>query len=139
MNKKYNTEEERKKAYNERFKRYKAKKKAEIKQKNAEKYRNNIEFRAHSLSNSYKAYDKYHFYSSKEETITDIELIELFKNGCIYCGEKDWHKLGADRIDNKRPHSKTNCVCSCGRCNVERSKKDFQDFYNQKFMETILE
>lgn len=157
MNKKYNTEEERKKGYNDRFKRYKAKKKAERneakrlyyeehkeeieteKQKKYEdqiekikyKYHNDKKFRAKHLVASYKHFDNYYFYN-QNKTITPTQLLELWDGGCIYCGETDWHKLGADRIDNNKPHSIDNCVCCCSQCNNERQKKDFQTFYNQK-------
>ena len=101
-------------------------------------YHNNKTIRAKTLTTSYKRYDNYYFYG-QNKTITYKQLLELWNKGCIYCGEKDWHKLGADRIDNKKPHSIDNCVCSCGQCNIERGCRNFQDFYNQKFMDSILE
>ena len=47
----------------------------------------------------------------------------IFTNECIYCGESDWHKLGCDRKDNSKPHTKDNVVCCCTRCNKLRSNK----------------
>lgn len=47
----------------------------------------------------------------------------IFTNECIYCGESDWHKLGCDRKDNSKPHTKDNVVCCCTRCNKLRSDK----------------
>lgn len=47
----------------------------------------------------------------------------ILPSGCIYCGETDWHKLGCDRIDNTKPHTKDNVVCCCKRCNTLRSNK----------------
>lgn len=58
-----------------------------------------------------------------ECTLTKEDMIELFKNGCHWCGETDWKKLGADRIDIKKPHTKENCVCSCRHCNCGRELK----------------
>lgn len=42
---------------------------------------------------------------------------------CIYCGETDWRKLGCDRINNTKPHTKDNVVPCCQRCNKLRSNK----------------
>lgn len=54
-----------------------------------------------------------------EEWITD----NILSKECIYCGETDWRKLGCDRIDNDKPHTKDNVVCACARCNKLRSNK----------------
>lgn len=53
----------------------------------------------------------------------DAKWIEKFifsGQVCIYCGESDWRKLGADRIDNAKPHTSDNLVCACGKCNNKR-------------------
>ena len=47
----------------------------------------------------------------------------IFNHKCTYCEESDWKKLGCDRIDNNKPHTKDNCICACGRCNVLRGDK----------------
>lgn len=47
----------------------------------------------------------------------------IFDKECIYCGETDWRKLGCDRIDNTKPHTKDNVVPCCTRCNKLRSNK----------------
>lgn len=44
----------------------------------------------------------------------------VFDSRCIYCGDDNYLHLGADRIDNTKPHTSDNCICSCGICNVER-------------------
>lgn len=100
-------------------------------------YRNSKYGRAAILIATYRATDKKQ--NRGECTLTVEELVEMFNNGCIYCGETDYHKLGADRIDNSKPHTKENCVPCCRHCNCQRGTKDFQEFYNQKFMDTILE
>ena len=60
-------------------------------------------------------------------------LNHIFSSTCVYCGDSDWKHLGCDRIDNTKPHTPENCVCSCGVCNVERqikkmSVEEFKDF-----------
>lgn len=56
----------------------------------------------------------------------------IYSKQCIYCGETDWKKLGCDRIDNTKPHTKDNVVCSCWECNNERQKQTFEEFYRNK-------
>lgn len=47
----------------------------------------------------------------------------IFTSKCIYCGDSDWTHLGCDRIDNAKPHTPDNVVCSCSECNEERSNR----------------
>lgn len=60
----------------------------------------------------------------KDETLTKSQaLILAWKNRengkCYYCG--DTHRLGLDRIDNSKGHTKDNVVICCYDCNVARS------------------
>ncbi len=82
------------------------------------------------LYSSYKRID-----SSKgldtEENITKDWIMQNIFGGqkCVYCGESDWRKLGADRIDNKLGHTPENVVCCCKQCNYERNDKySFEEF-----------
>ena len=65
--------------------------------------------------------------------------MQFWNDGCCYCGETDWHKLGADRIDNSKPHSKENCVCACEKCNVERRDFPFPLFRLKKKYEHLTD
>lgn len=47
-------------------------------------------------------------------------MINIFGKKCVYCETSQWSKLGCDRIDNNKPHTKDNCVCACARCNRMR-------------------
>lgn len=116
---------------------YKKNKKKVIEHNNNYK-KNTVKGRAVRLNDGYRTKDlKYR--GCIGNMTADYMVDVLFPKGCIYCGEKDPMKLGCDRIDNSKPHNIDNCVCCCGRCNTERHLKDFQEFFNQKFMETILE
>lgn len=55
----------------------------------------------------------------------DVDWIveNIINSKCEYCDESNWNKLGCDRIDNSKPHTKDNVICSCGRCNVVRGNK----------------
>lgn len=54
----------------------------------------------------------------------------ILTNKCIYCGEEDFNKLGMDRIDPNKPHTKGNVVCACTKCNVERGRKSMDYQHN---------
>lgn len=87
------------------------------------------ETRAQSLIDSYKKNDLN--YNRGECTITAKWILEnIFNSSCVYCGESDWRKLGCDRIDNSKPHTEDNVVCSCKKCNLKRGTKTFEEFKN---------
>lgn len=83
-------------------------------------YWNSIESRSKSMCSTYKSLDNKKGFDVSEN-IDSTLMLKLWKDGCIYCGEKDWHILGCDRIDNSKGHSKDNVVCSCKYCNWIRS------------------
>lgn len=87
------------------------------------KYRDTKNGRAANLLSSYKKSD---IKSNRDEcTLTRSWIIDkIFTASCIYCGDSDWKHLGCDRIDNSKPHTPENCVCSCGICNIERGFLD---------------
>lgn len=89
-------------------------------------YRKTKYGRALHITSRYAELDKIH--NRGECTLTTEQLIQLWDNGCYWCGETDWHKLGADRIDNLKPHTIENCVCCCSDCNNERMGKSFEYF-----------
>lgn len=104
------------------------------------KYKYNYEeIRITTLINAYKRNDKMHNRNCPNEPyITKEYLLNvLFPKGCCYCGEKDYLKLGCDMIDNNKPHIISNCVCSCGRCNEVRQRRDFEEFFFEKYIEGI--
>lgn len=80
--------------------------------------------RAKNLVSDYKWHDM-KTYGFEEEVDFDGQWIvdNIFNEGCIYCGETDWKKLGCDRIDNLKGHTKDNVVPCCTRCNRLRSNK----------------
>lgn len=41
----------------------------------------------------------------------------IYTKPCIHCGETDWHKLGCNRLDNSKPHTKDNVEPCCWGCN----------------------
>lgn len=113
---------------NERTKKYRSENKENIKEKQAERNKRFYSTplgRAKAIIGTYKKKDKKY---GRETTLTAEQLIHLWNNGCYWCGETDWHKLGADRIDNEKGHTLENCVCSCKSCNDKRGVKTFREF-----------
>ena len=56
-------------------------------------------------------------------TICDIDIDWMIENillkPCVYCG--DTHRVGCDRIDNSRGHTKDNVVPCCVECNTAKN------------------
>ena len=87
-------------------------------------YYQKINGRSSILSSAYKSYDKNKGFDVSNN-ITKDWIVENIFNGqkCVYCGDDDWTHLGADRIDNTKPHTPDNVVCACGLCNIERNER----------------
>ena len=77
--------------------------------------------RAESLVGSYNLRDKKRGFDISQNIDAEWMVDNIFNSSCIYCGESDWTKLGADRIDNTNGHTPDNCVCACRKCNENRS------------------
>ena len=80
--------------------------------------------RAGYVSNAYKKIDIRKGFSIDQNIDADWIIENIFGGQkCIYCGDNDWTHLGADRIDNTKPHTPDNVVCACFICNVERNDR----------------
>ena len=66
---------------------------------------------------SYNNTDKKKGFSRGDLNI-DWFIENVFTKSCYYCG--DDNRLGVDRIDNKKSHSKDNVVPCCYECNIAR-------------------
>jgi len=96
-----------------------------------------LRLRANNLVSNYRFKDRKLNFGETDLTVDDF--IELCLNGCVYCGETNWKVLGLDRIDNTKPHTKENCVCSCWECNnkkgrIEHSRPVIQYTINGDFI-----
>lgn len=86
--------------------------------------------RASYLAQDYKREDKKY---NRDNNIDRQWIVDnIFTSKCEYCGETDWRELGCDRIDNSIGHIIGNVVCCCEKCNNERQKKSFEEFYTLK-------
>jgi len=84
---------------------------------------NKERIRAQSLKQIYTEIDQRKGFPVDKNIDTDWIIENIFNSSCIYCGESDYAKLGADRIDNSKPHTPDNCVCACRRCNSKRGNR----------------
>lgn len=73
--------------------------------------------------------------------LTFLEFKELASKDCFYCGKPPSNKektragaafiySGLDRLDNAKPHDKSNCVPSCWPCNSLKGYRDMDQFLN---------
>lgn len=74
--------------------------------------------KASKMISSYKHKDR-----KNQTTICDIDIDWMINNimtkSCIYCG--DTNKVGCDRLDNSKGHTKDNVVPCCYDCNCARN------------------
>ena len=141
--KKYNTEEERIQANREAFRRYyyahqdkiierRNNNKQYMKEYYCKRAEKNYEYtkmynktpkgRAVYLLNRYKQSDKEH--NRGEGDLTSQWIVEnIFSQPCAHCGETDWRKIGCNRLDNSKPHTKDNVEPCCGKCNIQLFNK----------------
>lgn len=92
--------------------------------------------RAGHLISQWNANDRK--YNRGKGDLTSDYVVGLWKNGCVYCGEKDYMKLGVDRIYNDKPHTKDNVVACCESCNKHRNLIDFFDYFFDSYMDSIM-
>lgn len=137
MKKKYFTEEERIEARKESIRQWRKRNPEYDKQYHQAHKKDIIEYkkkydstqkgRATNLVWGYKKLDKKH--NRGECTLTSEWVVNnIFTQPCHYCGETDWHKLGCDRIDNSKPHTPDNVVCSCWECNIKKGKIPYNEY-----------
>lgn len=86
------------------------------------KERHPREARAHNIVQNYLRYDKEKGFDTSNNISSSWIVDNIFSGQkCAYCGDQDWTHLGCDRIDNNKPHTDDNVVCSCFICNADRA------------------
>ena len=95
-----------------------------VKSEKQKRYNSNKEGKANTLKNRYIALDREKRFDTSNNVDETYILEKILNSTCVYCGDYVWQHLGCDRIDNSKPHTPDNCLCSCGICNVEREGKN---------------
>lgn len=104
--------EEYRKTHAEYFKRYRETHKSET----SKKYEISMFSRASKLLFAYNQSDSQH--SRGEGDLTPQWIVDnIFSKPCAHCGETDWKKIGCNRLDNTKPHTKDNVEPCCMKCN----------------------
>ena len=95
--------------------------------------RSGKEYKARSLANQYRQYDKNNGYDPLK-TITSDEVYSIaLADGCKceYCGCSNWRLLGIDRKDSSKGHTLENSVCACTACNIAKGDNYDYDTYKE--------
>lgn len=74
------------------------------------------------LENARRKLSQYKLIDKKKNMYFDLDeefVLYTIISECIYCGETE--NIGCDRIDNKKGHTKENCVPCCKECNTTRN------------------
>jgi len=99
--KKYQTEEERKAAHRE----------------SCRKYQKTPMWRAFYLLNGYRKMDRRNGFGDCIDFDARWIVENIFTQKCAHCDCIDWRELGCNRIDNSKPHIKSNVEPCCWDCN----------------------
>lgn len=75
--------------------------------------------KASKMISAYKNKDKKMGFEKQCDIDIDWMIKNIFHQPCIYCG--DTNRIGCDRIDNDKPHTKDNVVPCCIECNTARN------------------
>ena len=51
--------------------------------------------------------------------LTIEDMLDIMSKPCVYCG--DTKRIGCDRLDNEKGHTKDNVVPCCVECNKARN------------------
>lgn len=127
--KKYNTEEERIQARRDSRKRWRDKNK----KYNTEYYVLNkqeiLEYhkcysktqmgRALGQIGQYRRMDRRNGFGDVIDFDAKWMIENIYTKKCSHCDETDWHKLGCNRLDNSKPHTKDNVEPCCEKCNTK--------------------
>lgn len=91
-------------------------------------YRNTPMGRASNQINQYKRMDNRNGFGNTIDFDAKWMIENIYTKPCTHCGETDWQKLGCNRLDNSKPHTKNNVESCCKKCNdklasLSRQKK----------------
>lgn len=113
--------------YNKQY--YAANREKELKR--IKEYQNTPMGRALRLLNNYNAADR-KYNRGKGDLTAEWIVDNIFTKPCTHCSETDWKKIGCNRLDNSKPHTKDNVEPCCKECNKRLSIEDEVPFKDRK-------
>ena len=78
-----------------------------------------IRAKASKMISAYKIKDSKNNFTDVCDIDIDWMIDNILTKPCHYCG--DTHRIGCDRIDNSKGHTKNNVVPCCIECNTARN------------------
>ena len=76
-------------------------------------------YRAQRQVRSYRRDDKDNGFGDVIDFDAQWIVDNIYSKPCSHCGETDWHKLGCNRLDNSKPHTRDNVESCCFKCNCK--------------------
>lgn len=95
-----------------------------------DRYHNDPAYRGYRLFINYKRLDikKNVMPADPSDYPSQEEVSEMLLQPCVFCGERDWHKIGLDRKDNRFGHIRGNIQPCCKRCNDKKRELSNEEF-----------
>ena len=81
-------------------------------------------YRATHLLCGYRKQDKKNGFGNVIDFDGKWIVDNILSKPCVHCGESDWTKIGCNRIDNSKPHTKDNVEPCCRHCNISLGSVD---------------
>lgn len=80
--------------------------------------------RAQRQVQQYKFMDKRNGFDEVIDFDAKWIVENIYTKKCAHCDETDWNKLGCNRLDNSKPHTKDNIEPCCFHCNCMLNGKE---------------
>lgn len=80
--------------------------------------------RAQRQVQQYKKMDRRNGFGDMIDFDAKWMVENIYTKKCSHCDETDWRKLGCNRLDNSKPHTKDNVESCCFRCNCVLNGKE---------------
>lgn len=93
--------------------------------------------RASTLLNAYNHKDE-SCGRGKGDLTSEWIVENIFSKPCAHCGETNWRKIGCNRLDNSKPHTKDNIEPCCKECNDKLHSNDISKKVYQYTLDDML-
>lgn len=88
--------------------------------------------RARRMISGYRRMDKIYMFGNVIDFDAQWIVDNIFTQPCKHCGESDWHKIGCNRLDNSKGHTKDNVEPCCLSCNSKLASNEYNKQFRKK-------
>lgn len=81
--------------------------------------------RANMLLRNYIRNDRNNGFGDVIDFDADWMVENIMNKPCVHCGKTGWDKIGCNRIDNSKGHTKDNVEPCCRECNISLGAIEF--------------